>query len=89
MGESHLAQEYIFPPTASLTPHSIVQMALFIAVVVDVYDNTENGTSEGSGALWSLPVGRFSVELSFNWGPPKTNAPQQQPKTVEITQSSG
>lgn len=87
MGESHLAQECIFPSTPPLTPHSIVQMALFIAVVVDVYDNTEGGTSEGSGALCSLPVGRFSAELSFNWGPPKTNASQQQSKTVEISQS--
>ncbi|KAH8675036.1 hypothetical protein BGZ61DRAFT_481999 [Ilyonectria robusta] len=72
-----------------LALYGIVQMALFIAVVVDVFDNTQNGTSEGSGTLWSLPVGRFSVELSFNCGPPKTNAPQQQSKTVEITQSSG
>ncbi|KAH6970934.1 hypothetical protein BKA56DRAFT_660929 [Ilyonectria sp. MPI-CAGE-AT-0026] len=71
-----------------LALYGIVQMALFIAVIVDVFDNTQNGTSEGSGTLWSLPVGRFSVELSFNWGPPKTNAPQQQSKTVEITQSS-
>ncbi|KAF7548508.1 hypothetical protein G7Z17_g7014 [Cylindrodendrum hubeiense] len=72
-----------------LAVYGIVQMALFIAVLVDFYDTRQNiSTSEFSGTRWSLPVGQCSVELSFHWGPPRAYAPQEKSKAVEGTQGA-
>ncbi|KAH7176165.1 hypothetical protein EDB81DRAFT_772032 [Dactylonectria macrodidyma] len=73
-----------------LALYGIVQMVIFTLVLVDTFDTGRNtDRSELSAVRWSLPVGQFSVELSFRWGKLQAKAPQEQFEAAEGTRSQG